>query len=380
MSINSQFFNETYKDYILNLGKEINSPGFICQKGENIPPEFLKFTPGINIEIAADGSQNYNNPINLISDFYIVGRGILAKMGIYNKLCSTVLYKNACFNKKQINLCCSLAPNVNITPFWYNAAGVHCTTYKELLELDYSCSGAVLSKTCTLSKLAGNEHPRYYLDKEISINSTGLANEGIGAYSSYNFVKPYIISVATKGLSDFKECILKIYSTNVSAIEVNISCPNIEDFTDEALMNFEKYLLIMEEFAQVPWGLKMQPFFSNKEIDKYVAIIKKYSVSFIVCANSFSNGLVLKNQEKVIVPRNGLGGIGGCYGFKAIALSNAREFANKLPNTTIIGCGGIRNIDDIKDYLSVGCSGVQIGSELDRVGLALFKDILDNYI
>ncbi len=84
----------------------------------------------------------------------------------------------------------------------------------------------------------------------------------------------------------------------------------------------------------------------------------------------------MKKQVPVIVPRNGLGGIGGCYGFKAIALSNAREFANLMPECVIIGCGGIKNVEDIKDYLSVGCKGVQIGSELDRVGLELFNDLI----
>jgi|694.fasta_scaffold00594_58 dihydroorotate dehydrogenase (fumarate) len=376
-------FNDKYKEYILDLGNTIKCCGYICQNSNEISKEFLTFTPGIKLSscglVGAHvtlGAQVYSNPYNKTSDFYIVGRGILEETTIYNKICASIIYRNACFNKHNINLTFNITPDICVTPFFYNAAGVHCTSYNELLELDQSCSGAVLSKTCTLDKLDGNVHPRYYLDNNISINSTGLANDGISAYSSYKFIKPYIISVATKGLSDFKECIIKIKPENVDAIEVNFSCPNIDNFAESAIQNFEKYLLILEEYACVPWGLKMPPFFNTNEIKEYVAVLKKYPVKFIVCANSFPNGLVLKKQVPVIVPRNGLGGIGGCYGFKAIALSNAREFANLMPECVIIGCGGIKNVEDIKDYLSVGCKGVQIGSELDRVGLELFNDLI----
>jgi dihydroorotate dehydrogenase (fumarate) len=248
-----------------------------------------------------------------------------------------------------------------------------------LSNLEYSSSGAILTKTCTITPLEGNIQPRYYLDKDISINSTGLANLGIDFYINQKFNKPYIISIATKNLDDFKECIIKTrFKTNINALEINISCPNIDNFTENANENLEHFLTILQDFSTIPWGLKIPPFFNNKELNNFCNIIKKYPVAFIVCSNSFSNGLVLKNQIPVIAPRNGLGGIGGCYGFKSISLSNAREFKNLLSNIPIIGCGGIRNINDVLDYISVGCTAVQIGSEIDRKGLELFNNLIIN--
>ena len=81
-----------------------------------------------------------------------------------------------------------------------NASGCWCTTEKELLELANSNSAAVVSKSCTPSYRYGNQHPRRYYNNVLSINSTGLANEG---YEFYNSIgkemkksKPYFLSVA----------------------------------------------------------------------------------------------------------------------------------------------------------------------------------------
>lgn len=374
-SIGSSFiFNDNYKEYIMNLADTINAVGLICQNNYN--NNLLSFTPGINLNDNSIDSQSYSNPENKNSDFYIVGRGILKLYDIYESYINSILYRNKCL-KTKINLSCSFLGKT-IAPIFYNAAGVHCTTYKELLDLEYSSSGIILSKSCTLESRIGNEQPRYYIDDDISINSTGLANLGIKEYSKFVFNKPYIISLAAINIDDFIESLSYINSHNVFAIEVNISCPNIDNFTENALINFEKYLMIMQEKSPVPWGLKMS-IFKIDDIIKYVNIIKKYNVSFIVCANSLSNGLVLnKDRTPIIKPRNGLGGIGGCYGFKALALSNAREFRKLLDsNIYIIGCGGIKNTNDILDYLSVGCSLVQIGSELDRSrGLDIFKELI----
>ena len=70
----------------------------------------------------------------------------------------------------------------------------------ELFDLAKSNSGGIVSKSCTLHHRIGNPKPRYYDTEHLSINSTGLANEG---YEFYNNIgktikeyKPYFISVA----------------------------------------------------------------------------------------------------------------------------------------------------------------------------------------
>jgi dihydroorotate dehydrogenase (fumarate) len=68
-----------------------------------------------------------------------------------------------------------------------NASGVLCTENHELTSLYISNNiGFITSKSCTLQLHKGNEHPRYYSDEStLSINSTGLANNGYKYYYKY---------------------------------------------------------------------------------------------------------------------------------------------------------------------------------------------------
>jgi dihydroorotate dehydrogenase (fumarate) len=134
-------------------------------------------------------------------------------------------------------------------------------------------------------------------------------------------------------------------------------------------------LQLADKYITIPWGLKLPPIFYPYEMDNYIDLIKKHNLSFVVCSNSLPNGLVFKDHAPVIKPRQGLGGIGGSYTMKSIALSNAYQLHQALPDLSIIGCGGIRTTEDVNDYMEVGCSAVQIGTHLDRVGLDLFKSI-----
>ena len=105
-------------------------------------------------------------------------------------------------------------------------------------------------------------------------------------------------------------------------------------------------------------------------------IINKYPVKYIATINGMPNGLVLNEKHvKSIQPNNGIGGIGGpCV--KPFGLSNVKMFHELLPNIPIIGCGGISNAKDVKDYLSVGAVLVQIGSRVVLESPSCFTRLL----
>ena len=50
-----------------------------------------------------------------------------------------------------------------------NASGCNCTTSHDLLELAYSSSGGIISKSCTYEYRVGNEMPRYYHNDVLSL-------------------------------------------------------------------------------------------------------------------------------------------------------------------------------------------------------------------
>jgi len=263
-----------------------------------------------------------------------------------------------------------------------NASGCHCTTRNELNELDNSSAGAVISKSCTINSRIGNDLPRYYDTSSLSINSTGLANEGWEYYSKIKLSKPYIISVAgiEKGdniyiLKQLQECY------NCDMIELNLSCPNIIGKPQIGYDFEDSYELLRQvfEFNEKKIGIKLPPYFDMIHFNYMSDILNEFTPSYITCINSLGNGFVFDDDFKPsIVPKNGYGGIGGSI-IKPFGLSNVRHFHELLPNLNIIGCGGIIDSRDVKEYLISGAKMVQIGTQLVKEGPSCFKRIIDEF-
>ena len=115
----------------------------------------------------------------------------------------------------------------------YNASGVGCQTHEELKQLDDNLyAGAALSKSTTLYPREGNLKPRYWDDKKTrSINSSGLPNKGYNYYLNEEFIEsltqPYIVSISGTSFEDNLSIINLASKSNISGIELNLSCPNI---------------------------------------------------------------------------------------------------------------------------------------------------------
>ncbi len=90
----------------------------------------------------------------------------------------------------------------------YNASGINCSNYVQLVHLFESDTDCVLTKSCTIEARDGNEMPRYFNTEFGSINSMGLPNLGYKNYIKFaeifkkNFNKPYIISICGLTLED----------------------------------------------------------------------------------------------------------------------------------------------------------------------------------
>lgn len=288
-----------------------------------------------------------------------------------------------------------------------NASGCHCNIDEELDQLIKSpyCYG-VVSKTCTEYSRTGNETPRYHHDSTLSINSMGLPNMGLDYYLDYfkkcgttNALK--MISIGGLSLEENKIILEKIITshyneyTNLDAIEINMSCPNIDGhgqlgYDYENMDNYLSELLNIitsiekknEGKLKLLVGLKLPPYFDMSQFETVASIINKHinqskHIDFITCINSIGNGLVIDTDtEKVVIkPKNGFGGIGGSV-IKPTALANVRKFYELLGDKLfIIGCGGITCGEDAFHHLLAGASMLSIGTQLVKEGPEAFERI-----
>lgn len=267
-----------------------------------------------------------------------------------------------------------------------NASGCNCTTSDDLLELAHSSSGGIISKSCTYEYRVGNEMPRYYHNDVLSINSTGLANNGYEFYAKYGEEiktitnKPYIISVAGTKYRENLKIIDKLqHYENHDLIELNLSCPNIigkSQIGYDFEASNELLRCLYEKIDKHNIGLKLPPYFDMVHFENMADIIKKYPICYLTCINSLGNGFVFNDlMEASISPKKGFGGIGGSV-IKPFGLANVRKFHELLPTIPIIGCGGITNKKDAYEYIKCGASLVQIGTQLIKTGPELFDILL----
>lgn len=270
-----------------------------------------------------------------------------------------------------------------------NASGVHCMTVAELDDLKNSAAATLVTKTATLNPRAGNPEPRYHDLPLGSINSMGLPNNGLQYYLNYlekiqaeNPAQLYFCSLV--GMST-EEIMTELHLVQDSAFtgftELNLSCPNVPG-KPQVAYDFELTEKILTEaftFFKKPLGIKLPPYFDLAHFDTVAAILNKFPVKYVNCINSIGNGLVvdLDTETAVIKPKGGFGGLGGEL-VKATALANVRAFSERLnPEIKIIGTGGVTTGADVFEHLLCGASFVQVGTQLQKEGPAVFARLLD---
>ncbi|MCD5029365.1 dihydroorotate oxidase [Enterococcus asini] len=267
-----------------------------------------------------------------------------------------------------------------------NASGVHCMTVEELTALENSAAGAFITKSATLAPREGNPEPRYADVPLGSINSMGLPNNGVDYYLDYalkyqmNHEAPLFFSVAGTSVDENIALLQKIQDSDFQGVtELNLSCPNVPG-KPQVAYDFpltEKILTEVFQFFTKPLGVKLPPYFDMAHFDQMAEILNKFPLTYVNSINSIGNGLYIDSEsdQVVIRPKEGFGGIGGEY-VKPTALANVRAFAARLkPEIKIIGTGGILTGQDAYEHLLCGATMLQIGTQLQKEGPAIFERI-----
>lgn len=267
-----------------------------------------------------------------------------------------------------------------------NASGVHCMTVEELTALENSAAGAFITKSATLAPREGNPEPRYADVPLGSINSMGLPNNGVDYYLDYalkyqmNHEAPLFFSVAGTSVDENIALLQKVQDSDFQGItELNLSCPNVPG-KPQVAYDFpltEKILTEVFQFFTKPLGVKLPPYFDMAHFDQMAEILNKFPLTYVNSINSIGNGLYIDpdSDQVVIRPKEGFGGIGGEY-VKPTALANVRAFATRLkPEIKIIGTGGILTGQDAYEHLLCGATMLQIGTQLQKEGPAIFERI-----
>jgi dihydroorotate dehydrogenase len=165
------------------------------------------------------------------------------------------------------------------------------------------------------------------------VNKIGLRNKGID-YAISTYKKGEIISIAIINNHDVNILLKKI--PNDMDIELNVSCPN----TEKSLVNngLSKFINNEREWCII----KLSPICDDKLIDKY------YQEGFrqFHCSNTLPVRY------------------GGLSGPSLIPYTTriVKYIKNHYPDTIVIAGGGVRNIDQAKNYENIGADHISVST------------------
>ncbi len=209
--------------------------------------------------------------------------------------------------------------------------------------------GYVVGGTITRYPRKGNARPwivRYSKEKSV-VNSMGLPGSGaekvaknLKRYQTRD--KPIIASIAGQNIGEWLEC-LQILEPLVDGIELNISCPNLEEKRIyQEPEGYEELLVNLNRVRKKPLMTKMPRYDleNRRELERMMELVR-------ISENEGVGGLVLANTLPVAEPKVGAGK-GGKSG-KAVFESTV-ELVDYLSGKTkiqITACGGISSAEDI---------------------------------
>lgn len=236
-------------------------------------------------------------------------------------------------------------------------------------ELNYNELGAVVLKSATLEPRIGNPDPKYYhFDNGDVLNSVGIKNPGVHAIVAEKlpalarFQTPVIASVAGSTMEEYVE-VARILSASptVSALEINLSCPNVKEGgfsfgTDPAMVR--EITERVKAVVDVPIYVKLTP--NVTDITAIASAAEVGGADGISMINT-----VLGMKIDLATRRPILGGVTGGIsgpGIKPLAIRMVYQVARTV-SIPIIGMGGLRTADDVLEMLMAGASAVMIGSE-----------------
>lgn len=234
--------------------------------------------------------------------------------------------------------------------------------------LDLSQIGAVVTKSIAPYEWAGNPAPRVHTVQAGMINAVGLQGPGVEYWLAHELPKlistgaSVVCSIWGRSVDDYALAsqMLADAPPEVIAVEVNLSCPNLEGRGGIFAHNAELSAEVMKVTAACgrPRWAKLSP-----NTDRLVEIAEAVSDSgaeAVTLVNTLL-GLVFDPDTARPVLGNGGGGVSG-PAIHPVAVRAVADVRSALPQLPIVGVGGVMNGWGAAELMLAGAQAVQVGT------------------
>ncbi len=238
--------------------------------------------------------------------------------------------------------------------------------------IDVNRIGAIISKSIMTEPRAGNPSPRLAETPSGLLNSVGLQGPGIDAYLQRDL--PWLLSRGARVVVSIAGQTFREYGTlaarlsdaaGVSAVEINLSCPNAEDAGRLFALDPQTAGTVV---ARVRGSLRYDiPVFAKLSPD-----VTDIAAVAGACVAAGADGLSLVNVMlgMAIDPGTLRPALAGAYGglsgpaIRPVAVRCVWQVREAFPDLPIIGTGGVRTGRDALELLLAGASMVGVGTAI----------------
>lgn len=227
--------------------------------------------------------------------------------------------------------------------------------------------GGFIPKSIHMTLWPGNATPRVCEIKGGMLNAIGL--EGIAVQE---FVKkelplwlkykiPIIANISGHTIEEFEEIAFHLAETDISAIEINVSCPNVKEgglsFGTSPKKTFEVVSAVRKANPNAILIVKLTPISDYVEVGRSAVKAGADALAAINTVPSMAID-VYKRKPKL---GNITGGMSGAN-ILPIAVKVIRDLYNAKLGVPLIGIGGVSSGEDAAQLMMAGANLIEIGT------------------
>ena len=239
--------------------------------------------------------------------------------------------------------------------------GAELAGYGDLARL-----GAVVVKSLAAFAWEGNPAPRIAASGEHMVNSVGLAGPGVAAWREHHLPglvatgATVVASVWGRTVAEFADAASAMRGAPVAALEVNASCPNLEDrshvFAHSARATGE--VVAACAAAGLPMWVKLSP--NTPDLVAIAGAALAAGADALVLVNTVL-GMAIDVETRRATLGNVTGGVSG-PGILPVALRALFECRAAFPDAALVGVGGVSSGEDAVAMLMAGANAVEVGT------------------
>jgi dihydroorotate dehydrogenase (NAD+) catalytic subunit len=236
--------------------------------------------------------------------------------------------------------------------------------------VDLALLGGVIVKSMTLAAWRGKPTPRMCETPSGMLNAIGIQNKGVDHFIAEDL--PWLLkqdatvfaSIAGNTTEEFVKVADKLRTggRGLSAVEINISCPNLEDraniFSHSRSATAAVVSGVKAALPRLPVFAKLSPNVTSL-VDIAGAALEAGADGLSLINTVFGMAIDVTSRRPKL--SSAVGGLSG-PAIRPIAVRAVHEVHRAFPEAPIVGQGGVATAHDALEMILAGASAVGVGT------------------